>query len=88
MLRFGDTKIAKETFYATKKTINIWDLNTDNIVISKLVETKSNSKYLNEYLDKVIPPFALILPKMSGYVKRLKDKTDRLMSFHINDEKL
>ena len=38
MLRFGETKVAKEKFYATKKTVNIWDVNVDNIVISKLVK--------------------------------------------------
>ena len=37
-----------------KKPINIWDVNVDNTVVSKLVETKANSKYLIEYLDKVI----------------------------------
>ena len=50
MLRFGETKIAKEKFYAAKKPINIWDVNVDNIVISKLVKTKINSKYLIGYL--------------------------------------
>ena len=49
-----------------KKTINIWDVNLDNIVVLKLVETKTNSKYLVGYLDKVIRPLILILPKMSG----------------------
>ena len=81
MLRFGETKVAKENIYAAKKAINIWDLNIDNIVISKLVETKTNSKYL-----------VLILPKLSGYVKTFKDgdkgKNNELMSFCINDEKL
>ena len=47
MLRFGETKIAKEKFYATKKPIKIWDVNVENIVISKLIEAKTNSKYLN-----------------------------------------
>ena len=32
---------------------NIWDVNFDNIVISKLVETKTNSEYLTEYLDVI-----------------------------------
>ena len=38
----------------------------------KLIETKANSKYLIRYLDKVIRPLVLILPKMRGYVKRFK----------------
>ena len=46
------------------------------------------------YLDKVIIPLVLILPKISGYVKTFKvkdgdkDKNNKLMSFHIDDEKL
>ena len=35
-----------------QKSIKIWDVNTDNIVISKLVKAKTNSKYLIGYLDK------------------------------------
>ena len=77
MLRFGETKVVKEKFYAAEKPINIWDAYIGNIVISKLIETKTNSNYLIGYLDKVIRPLVLILPKISGYVKtlKIKDKT-------------
>ena len=69
-------------------------VNVDNLVISKLVETKTNSKYLIGYLDKAMRPLLLIRPKMSGYVKTFKvkdedkDKNSKMMSFHIDDEKL
>ena len=53
-------------------TIKIWDVNVDNIVISKLVKTKTNSKLLIGYLDKAIRPLVLIMPKISGYVKTIK----------------
>ena len=47
MLRFGKTKAAKEEFYgAKKKKKKIWDVNVNNIDVSKLIETKTNSKYL------------------------------------------
>ena len=46
ILRSGETKIRNEKFYAAKKAINIWDVNIDNIVISKLIETKTNFKNL------------------------------------------
>ena len=46
MVRFGEREIAKEKFYAAKKTTKFWDVHVDNIVISKLVEIKTNSKYL------------------------------------------
>ena len=32
-----------------QKHIKIWDVNVDDIVISKLVKTKTNSKYLIGY---------------------------------------
>ena len=64
------------------------------IVISKIVETTTNFKYLIRYLDKVIRPLALVLPKISEYVKTFKvrdgdkNKSNKLMSFRIDDEKL
>ena len=94
-MRFGETKVAKENFYSAKKPIKIWDVNVDNIVISKLIKTKTNSKYLiGIKFDKAIRPLVLIMPKMSGYVKTFKvkdgdkDKNNKLMSFRIDDEKL
>ena len=87
MLKFGEKEIAKEEFYASKKPRKIWDVNVDNIVISKLVKTKTNSKYLiGIKFDKAIRPLVLIMPKMSGYVKTFnvkegsKDKSNKLMS--------
>ena len=53
MLKFGETKVTKEKIYAAKKPRKICDVNVDNIVISKLLETKTNSKYLIGYLDKL-----------------------------------
>ena len=50
------------------------NINVDNIVISNLVETNDNSQYLIQYLDEVIRPLVVILPKMSGYGKLLKGK--------------
>ena len=38
MLKFGETKIAKEKFYATKAPIKTWVINVDNIVILKFIE--------------------------------------------------
>ena len=74
MSRFGQKKIAKEKFYGAKKKKNIWDNNVNNIVASKSIETKTNSKYLIEYLDEVIKPSVLLLPKMYGYFNTFRDK--------------
>ena len=43
------------------------DVDSDNIVISKLIEIKNNYKYLIEYLSEVIRLLVLILPKMNEY---------------------
>ena len=62
MMKCGEKEIAK--FYASKKPMKIWDVNVDNIVISKLVKNKS----FGIKFDKAIRPLVLIMPKMSGYV--------------------
>ena len=44
MLRFGETKVAKVKFYSAKKEqerIDFWDVNVDDVVVSKLFETKT-----------------------------------------------
>ena len=74
-----------------KKPLHIWDVNVDTIIISKLVKTKTNSKYFTGIkFDKVIISLVLMVPKMSGYVKTFKDKdkNSKLMSFRLDDEKL
>ena len=95
MVRFREKEIAKEKFYAGKKPIKIQDVNDKNIVTSKLIETETNSKYLiGIKFDKSIRPLVLIIPKMSRYCKTFKvkegdkDKSNKLISFRINDEKL
>ena len=40
MLRFGKTKVAKEGLYDAKNVLKVWDIYVDDIIISKLVETK------------------------------------------------
>ena len=57
-----------------KKKKKNWDDCVNNIVISKLVEIKNNSRYLIGYLDKIISPLVLILPKMSEYGRTFKVK--------------
>ena len=49
--------------FSIAKRLKNWGLNVDNMVNSKLVETKTNSKYLIGYLGKVLRPINLIVPK-------------------------
>ena len=90
MLIYDQIKVAKEELDGTKKPINVWDPNVDNIVTSMLVKRKTNSNYMIGYLDNDIRPLDLILPKMSWYVKTFKDKgegnNNKLMSLRIDDD--
>ena len=81
--KFSKTKKNKKK----KRKVITWDVNVDSIVFSKLLETKTNSKYVIEIkFDKTIRQLVVIIPKMSGYVKTFKveDKVNKLMSFHID----
>ena len=64
MLRFNKTKAAKQEFHGAKKT-KIWDVDVDNIVITKLIDIRNNFKYLIEYLDDVKTQLVLMLLKMT-----------------------
>ena len=88
-------KYQKKNFILQKKkTIKIWDVNIDNIVISTLIKTKTSSTHLIGYLDKVIRSVVLVMPKKSGYVRTFKvkdgdkNKNNKLTSFRIDDETL
>ena len=69
-------------------------LNADKLAISKLVEAKNNYKYLIGCLGGVLRALVLILPKMRGYVKTCKDKSEynnennKLMSLRTDVGKL
>ena len=56
MVKFGKAEITKEKLYAAKKPWDekIWDVYFNDNVISKLIKTKINSRYLIGYLDKDI----------------------------------
>ena len=55
-MKFGKQEIAKKNLNAIKTPIKVWDVHGDDIDISKVVKTKTNSKYLNGYLGKDISP--------------------------------
>ena len=82
----------KRKVLCCKRTYKVWNVNVNNILMSKLVK-KNNYKYLIGYLDIGIRLLVLIMPKMSGYVKTFKvkdgdkDKNNNLMSFRIDDQK-
>lgn len=81
MLIFGKAKITKEIFYGAKKPIKIWDVDADNIVILKSIETKERFECLIWYLHLVIRPLVLMMLRMGGYVKTFND--NKFMPFRL-----
>ena len=55
-------------------------VNVDNIVISKLVKTKTNFKYLIGYLDKAIRPLVLIMPMLRHLKLKITKKIKAINS--------
>ena len=51
-VRNSQKKKKKKKIDAAKRPMKIWDVNVDNMVVSKLVKAKTNSRYLVVYLDK------------------------------------
>ena len=78
MLTFGEKKSNKRKVSCPIKHKKIWDVNIDNIVISKLVRTKTNSKYLIGYSDKALRPliFCVDDEKLLDKYKQMTDYLD------------
>ena len=96
-MKFGKAKVSKKNnktnkqkkkeLYDVMKSTKIWDVDADNIVISKLIKTENNSKDLNAYLNEIISLLILISLKMNRYVTMFKFKNKKLMSLSIDDDK-
>ena len=58
------------------------------------IETKNLSKYLGGYLDKVIRPLVLMLPKLRGYLNIFKvkdegkDQKNNFICFCVDNDNL
>ena len=77
MVQKKNNKKEKQTKKTKKKKKN-WDVNVDNIFISKSIETKNNSKYLIGELDDVIRPLLLIVPNWVNILELLRIKTKKV----------
>ena len=74
MSRFGEIDSKRKVLCWKKKLIKNWNVNVVNIVNSKLVKTKANSKYCIGYLDRAIRPLVLIRLKINEHFKTFKCK--------------
>ena len=81
---------SKIKFLSLKESYKIWDVNVNDIIISNIFKTKTNSKYLiGIKLDKAIRPLVLIIPiKLFKVKEEDQGKSKKLISFCIDDKKL
>ena len=57
------------------KSLRLLIIKVDNIVILKLVKTKTNSKYLiGIKINETVRALVLVMPKMDGYLNMFKVK--------------
>ena len=69
---FDDEKINKSSFYKNKKIFNIYDIDLNEILVSKnnLMARKSSLTYFIGYNDyNIIRPLCIKLSQMIAYVK-------------------
>ena len=88
-INFDDKKIHKSSFYKNKKLFSLNDIDVNKILVSKKESygTKNSLKYFIGYNDgDVIRPLCILLPQMTGYVKRFD--SNKTMSFKVSDNKL
>ena len=70
-LKFNDIILNKKNFYNSKKPIDLFSVNINQIVVSD--KFKHNKKVFNHFIGyrvgKIVKPLCIILPQMSGYIK-------------------
>ena len=73
-LVFGDINVNKKNFYESKQDIKLNDIIIKNFVVNNKI--KVNDKIVKYYIgyivDDNITPLILLLPVMSGWMKRWK----------------
>ena len=88
-VNFEDKKVNKIAFYKNKKPYDVYDINTEKILVSRKESygKKGSIKYFVGYNDEdVIRPLCVKFPQMVGYVKNFDG--NKMMSFRVNNKKM
>ena len=70
-VHFEDKKVNKKAFYKIKKSYDVYDIDTEKILVSKNESygEKGSIKYFVGYnVENVIRPFCMKFPQMVAYV--------------------
>ena len=88
-LQFNDIILNEKEFHKSKEPIDLFSVEVDQIVVSD--KLKHNNKVFKHFIgyqeDEIVKPLCIILPKMSGYIKYVKNG-GKNMSFLIKDNEV
>ena len=70
-LKFNNISLNKKEFHKSKKPIDLFSVNLDQIVVSDKFE--HNKKFFKHFIGyqkgKIVKPLCIILPQINGYIK-------------------
>ena len=88
-LKFNDIILNKKEFHISKKPIDLFSVNVDQIVVFDKFE--QNNKVFKHFIGyqkgEIVKPLCIILPQMSGYIKYFENG-GKNMSFLIKDNEV
>ena len=88
-LKFNNIKLNKKEFHKSKKPIDLFSVDLDQIVVSdKFKHNDEGLKYFIGYQKgENVKPLCIILPQMDGYIKSF-DNGGKNMSLMIKDDEV
>ena len=88
-LKFNNIKLNKKEFHKSKKPIDLFPVDLDQIVVSdRFKHNDGGFKYFIGYQKgKIIKPLCVILPQMNGCIKYF-ETGGKNISFLIKDDKV
>ena len=88
-LKFNNISLNKKEFHKSKKPIDLFSVNLDQIVVSDKFE--HNKKVFKHFIGyqkgKIVKPLCIILPQINGYIKYFENGSKNL-SFLIKDNEV
>ena len=91
ILKFGDIKIEKNTFYRQKTPIFLKDVDIEKVLVSnKIFFGEKNYEYFigNLYNDHKVKPLQIMIPKMSSYLNGYDGQTKCMYLLTDDDDLL
>ena len=91
ILKFGDIKIEKNTFYRQKTPIFLKDVDIEKVLVSnKIFFGEKNYEYFigNLYNDHKVKPLQIMIPKMSAYLNGYDGQTKCMYLLTDDDDLL